>query len=134
MTELIVLSVIDIGLLIAGLAFYLFVVGSQLTRIAANLEECSEIVQTIVRDAELISPGVESINHTGGIVAGALPLLYGMAEGIVVGATYESAPVAGHVARPASGRRRTRMNEAVGYSPGNGVDAPHPPRRRPLTA
>ena len=37
------------------------------------------------------SPGVEHINRTGGVVAGALPLLYGMAEGIVVGATYEPA-------------------------------------------
>ncbi len=44
MTTLIVLSVVDIVLLIAGLAFYLFVVGGQLTRIATNLEECSELV------------------------------------------------------------------------------------------
>ena len=28
-------------------------------------------------------PGVDHINRTGGVVAGALPLLYGMAEGIV---------------------------------------------------
>ena len=37
----------------------------------------------------MIEPGVEHINRTGGVIAGALPLLYGMAEGIVVGATYE---------------------------------------------
>jgi hypothetical protein len=117
-TTLIVLSVIDIALLIAGLAFYLFVVGGQLARVATNLEECSQIVGTVVRDAELIRPGVESINHTGGVVAGALPLLYGMAEGIVVGATYEAAPVGERApARPASGRRRSRLNEAVGYEP-----------------
>ena len=117
MTTLVVLSVIDIVLLIAGLAFYLFVVGGQLQRIATNLEECSEIVQDIVGDAEVITPGLESINHTGGIVAGALPLLYGMAEGIVVGATYEPAPSAEpEPARPASGQRRSRFHEAVGYS------------------
>jgi len=28
------------------------------------------------------------VNRTGGVVAAALPLLYGMAEGIVVGATF----------------------------------------------
>ena len=33
--------------------------------------------------AGLIGPGVEHINRTGGVVAGALPLLYGMAEEIV---------------------------------------------------
>ena len=45
MTTLVVLSVVDILLLIAGLAFYLYVVGTQLIRIAANLEECAEIVR-----------------------------------------------------------------------------------------
>jgi hypothetical protein len=119
-TTLVVLSVVDIVLLIAGLAFYLWIVGGQLQRVATNLEECSEIVRTIVSDAEKIGPGVENINHTGGIVAGALPLLYGMAEDIVVGATYEPAPADAErpVARPASGRRRSRLTEAVGYKTG----------------
>jgi hypothetical protein len=115
-TNLIVFSVIDIVLLIAGLAFYLYVVGGQLTRIAGTLEECSEIVGTIVENAEPIESGLENINHTGGVVAGALPLLYGMAEDIVVGATYEpSEPSEPEPARPASGTRRSRLNEAVGY-------------------
>jgi len=117
MTTLVVLSVVDIVLLIAGLAFYLYVVGGQLTRIAGTLEECSEIVDQVVDDASVISPGLESINHTGGVVAGALPLLYGMAEGIVAGATYEPAPAAEErlPARPAMGTRRSRMLDAVGY-------------------
>lgn len=116
MTNLIILSVVDIVLLIAGLAFYLYVVGGQLSRVATTLEECSEIVDTIVADAERIGPGLEDINHTGGVVAGALPLLYGMAEGIVAGATYEPAPEAEPVpARPASGRRRSRLHDAIGY-------------------
>ena len=120
MTTLVVLSVVDIVLLIAGLAIYLWIVGGQLARVATNLEECSGIVQTIVTDAEKIGPGVENINHTGGIVAGALPLLYGMAEDIVVGATYEPAPEGTErpVARPASGQRRSRLTEAVGYEAG----------------
>jgi hypothetical protein len=73
MTLLVILSVVDIVLLIAGLAFYLFWVGTLLTRIAGNLEECAELVRTIVSHAELIGPGVEHINQTGGVVAGALP-------------------------------------------------------------
>ena len=39
MTTLVVLTVIDIVLLIAGLAIYLFIVGSQLGRVAQGLEE-----------------------------------------------------------------------------------------------
>jgi hypothetical protein len=111
---LIILSVVDIALLIAGLAFYLFVVGSQLKRVAANLEESAELVRTIRANAQAIEPGLEHINRTGGVVAGALPLLYGMAEGIVAGVTptpsAERPP-----ATPASGRRRSRLHDAVGY-------------------
>jgi hypothetical protein len=116
-TTLVVLSVVDILLLIAGLAFYLFVVGSQLTRIAANLEECGEIVRRIVANAEPIMPGLQHINRTGGVVAGALPLLYGMAEGIVTGATYVPDTTERAPAVPASGRRRSRMHDSVGYEP-----------------
>jgi hypothetical protein len=117
-TTLTVLSVIVIVLLIAVLAVYLYVVGSQLTRIATNLEESAEIVGAIVRNAEVIKPGVEHINRTGGVVAGALPLLYGMAEGIVTGATYQPAAVADRgPARPAAGRRRSRFHDAIGYRP-----------------
>jgi hypothetical protein len=50
------------------------------------------------------------------VVAGALPLLYGMAEGIVVGATYQPPPERAPAA-PASGTRRSRMHDMVGYSP-----------------
>src|SRR6476646_2604813 len=113
---MVVLSVIDIVLLIAGLAFYLYVVGSQLNRVATNLEEGSEIVRTLVANAEQIIPGVEHINRTGGVVAGALPLLYGMAEGIVTGVTPQpEQPVQRPPARPASGRRRSRLHDGVGY-------------------
>jgi hypothetical protein len=113
---MLVLSVIDIVLLIAGLAFYLFVVGGQLTRIATNLEECADIVREIANNAEPIASGVEHINRTGGVVAGALPLLYGMAEGIVVGVTPQPEhPVERPPAKPAMGRRRSRLHEGVGY-------------------
>ena len=105
MTTLVVLSVVDIVLLIAGLAFYLWSSAASSARSPTNLEECADLVAPIERNAEPIVPGVAHINRTGGVVAGALPLLYGMAEGIVVGATYQPptrAPVAGR--RPS--RRR----------------------------
>ena len=119
MTLLVVLTVIDVVLLVAGLAVYLFWVGTLLTRVAGNLEECSEIVGTIVAHAKLIGPGVGHINETGGVVAGALPLLYGMAEEIVTGATWnpEDHAEPREPARPASGTRRSRMHDAVGYAP-----------------
>ena len=118
MTLLIVLTVVDIALLIAGLAFYLFWVGSLLTRIAGNLEECADLVREINGDATLIGPGVTHINRTGGVIAGALPLLYGMAEGIVTGATYVPVTEERSPARPASGRRRSRLHDAVGFKTG----------------
>ncbi|WP_103382443.1 hypothetical protein [Pseudonocardia dioxanivorans] len=112
---MIVLTVVVIALLIAGLAVYLFWVGTLLTRIATNLEACEGSVQQVNRDAALIGPGVEHINRSGGTVAGALPLLYGFAEKIVVKASPN--PVRPEVAVPASGRRRSRLFDGVGYSP-----------------
>ncbi len=118
MTGLVVFSVIDIVLLVAGLAVYLYWVGTLLSRIAGNLEECAEIVQTIVGHAKLIGPGVGHINQTGGVVAGALPLLYGMAEEIVTDVTPRPEPPAvPEPARPASGTRRSRLHDAVGFTP-----------------
>ena len=118
MTGLVVFTVIDILLLIAGLAFYLYWVGTLLNGIAANLEECAEIVQTTVGHARLIGPGVGHINETGGVVAGALPLLYGMAEEIVADVTPRpEPPTVPEPARPASGTRRSRLHDAVGFAP-----------------
>jgi len=118
MTLLVVLSVVAIAALIAELAVYLFIVGTQLDRVGAQLETAAETVRAIKTNAESIEPGLERINTTGRVIAGALPLLSGMAEGIIVGATYEPEPEAEPVpARPAMKRRRTRMHEAVGYTP-----------------
>ena len=118
MTTLVILTVVDVVLLVAGLAVYLWWAGSLLTRIAGNLEECAELVRTIVSNAKVIGPGVEHINQTGGVVAGALPLLYGMAEDIVTGVTpVPEQPAHPPTARPASGRRRSRLHEAVGFAP-----------------
>jgi hypothetical protein len=118
MTVLVVLTVIVIVLLIAGLAVYLYWAGTLLDRIGAKLEGAADIVAGIVADAELIEPGVDHINRTGGVVAGALPLLYGMAEGIVTGVTPAlPRPEVPEPALPASGTRRSRMLAAVGFAP-----------------
>lgn len=116
MTTLVVLTVVVIGLLIAGLAFFLYWTGTLLNRIAANLEESLGTAGEIVGHAKLIGPGVEHINRTGGVVAGALPLLYGMAEDIVDDVTPRpESPAEPEPARPASGRRRSRLLDAVGF-------------------
>ena len=118
MTTLVVLTVIAIVLLIAGLAFFLFWTGTLLDRVAVNLEESAGLVRTIGEHAKLIGPGVEHINETGGVVAGALPLLYGMAEEIVAGVTPRpETPLIPEPARPASGTRRSRLLDAVGFVP-----------------
>ena len=118
MTGLVVFTVIDVLLLIAGLAFYLFWAGSLLTRIAGNLEECAGTVREIVGHAKLIGPAGLVDVPDGGVVAGALPLLYGMAEEIVADVTPRpEQPAEPEPARPASGRRRSRLLSAVGYAP-----------------
>jgi hypothetical protein len=118
MTVLVVLTVIVIAALIAGLAFYLWWAGSLLNRVAGNLEESFGTAAEILGHAKLIGPGVEHINSTGGVVAGALPLLYGMAEEIVTDVTPRpSPPAVPEPARPASGRRRSRLLDAVGFAP-----------------
>ena len=117
MTTLVVFTVIAILLLIAGLAVYLFWAGTLLTRIAGNLEESADLVRAIGRNAQPIVPGVEHINQTGGVVAGALPLLYGMAEQIVADVTPRpEPPEVPEPARPASGSRRSRLLDAVGFT------------------
>ncbi|GAY11161.1 hypothetical protein [Pseudonocardia sp. N23] len=112
---MIVLTVVVIVLLIAGLAFYLYWVGTLLTGIATNLEVADEAVAQVNRDAALIGPGVEHVNRSGGTVAGALPLLYGFAEKIV--GKVSPNPTRPEVAVPASGRRRSRLFDGVGYAP-----------------
>src|SRR6266516_4141525 len=108
---LVVLTVVEIVVLIAGLAFFLWWVGSLLTRIASTLEAGDGLVAEIVDDARVIKPGLEHINRTGGVVAGALPMLYGFAEQIVA----KVAPAPPRAA--AAGRRRSRIHETVGYRP-----------------
>lgn len=113
---LIIVTAICIAALIATLAIFLFIIGVLLNRIADNLDDCLGNVKTIAQQAETVIPGVEHINRTGGVVAGALPLLYGGAEKIAAKlAPPTPAPVNGHTVVPAAGRRRSRLFDAVGF-------------------
>jgi hypothetical protein len=116
MTVLVILTVLVTVALIAVLAVYLYWAGTLLDRVGAKLEGAAVLVDGIVADAARIGPGVEHINQAGGVVAGALPLLYGMAEQIVSGVTpREPEPEVPGPARPASGTRRSRLLSAVGF-------------------
>lgn len=79
---IVVATVVVIGALIGVLAVFLFIIGALLSRIAANLGDCLRSVKKIKEQAEVVIPGVERINLTGGVVAGALPLLVEAAEGV----------------------------------------------------
>ena len=58
----------------------------------------SDVTAVLMRDFSA------NMHETGGVVAGALPLLYGMAEGIVTGVTPRpEAPAVPEPARPAFG-------------------------------
>jgi hypothetical protein len=96
---LVVLTVAVIALLIAVLAIYLFAIGLLLNRTAGNLDDCLRNVRTIAGQAEVIRPGVERINGTGGVVVGALPLLCDGAERIAA----TSVPRAAAPAAPPTG-------------------------------
>lgn len=113
-TTLVVITVVEIVVLIAGLAFFLVRIGSLLSTIAGTLEAGVGLVAKIRDDASLIGPGVEHINRSGATVAGALPLLYGFAEQII--GKVSPNPERPKVAVPASGTRRSRLLDMVGFS------------------
>jgi uncharacterized membrane protein len=114
MRRLVVLTVIVIGVLTGGLALYLYWIGTLLNRIAANLEDSADLVRNIDGHAKVIRPSVAHVNEAGVVVAGALPLLYGMAEQIV---RDSAAQPPASSATSARGTRRSRLHDGVGFIP-----------------
>jgi hypothetical protein len=115
MKRLVVLTVVVIAVLTGGLALYLFWLGTLLSRIADNLEDSADLVRNIDDNAKVIRPGVAHINEVGGVVAGALPLLYGMAEEVV--RSTAGADSSTTDATSTSGTRRSRLHDGVGFIP-----------------
>jgi hypothetical protein len=114
--RLVVPTVVAIGVLTGGLALYLFWVGTLLNRIAADLEESADLVGRIDGHAKVIRPGVARVNRIAGVVAGALPLLYGPAEQIVRAVAARPGPQDNQEGN-APGSRRSRLHDGVGYEP-----------------
>lgn len=83
-TLLITLTIVDIVALVLALVLYLFWVSTLLSRIADNLAEVSAMVPEVIGHAETIVPDLAHANRTLGTISGALPLLYGLAEKILV--------------------------------------------------
>jgi hypothetical protein len=79
------------------------------------VEDSADLVGKIDGHAKVIRPGVAHINREGGVVAGALPLLYGMAEDIVSRVAPAATPAQPeHGGR--TGTRRSRLDD-VGFTP-----------------
>lgn len=111
----VVFSSVLVGVLIAGLAFFLVVLTVQLTKIAGKLEGAGGLVDQINADARAIRPNLEHTERTANTIAEALPLVYGFVERVMVGVS--PTPDRPAVAKPASGTRRSRLHESVGYHP-----------------
>lgn len=76
------LTFLDVGALLIVLALFLLLISNRLNNINANLADCSASVAAIVGHVEPVIPGLGQINRTLGVIAGALPLLYGLTDKI----------------------------------------------------
>lgn len=76
------LTVLDILALLGIVFLFLVLIANRLNNINANLADCSATVAAIVGHVEPILPGLGQINRTLGVIAGALPLLYGLTDKI----------------------------------------------------
>lgn len=79
---LVLLTVLDVLALLGILFMFLVLIANRLNNINANLADCSATVAAIVGHVEPILPGLGQINRTLGVIAGALPLLYGLTDKI----------------------------------------------------
>jgi hypothetical protein len=114
-STLVLITVIEIVVLIAGLAFFLIWIGSLLATIATTLEAGVGLVKQIRDDATLIGPGVEHINRSGGWWRA--PCRCSTASPSRSSGRSRRTRSGPRSPAPASGRRRSRIHETVGYAP-----------------
>jgi hypothetical protein len=72
---LLTLTVVVIVLLVATLAFYLFVIGGLLNDVANNLDDCRQSVRKVCQQVEPVSPGIARLNKSGSDLLDAVKLL-----------------------------------------------------------
>ena len=114
---LIVMTVIVIASLIAGLAFFLFTIGTVLNRTANNLGDCLQSVWTVAGHAQVIGPGVTRLNKSGADLVDAMPLLLEDAEAVAAKLAPSAAP---SPATPAASPVAVGATAAVPAQPGVG--------------
>lgn len=79
---LVTVTVVVIALLIATLAFYLYMIGGVLNDVAGNLEDCRQNVKKVAYQAEPVQPGMTRLNQTNKDLLKALQLLVDGAESL----------------------------------------------------
>jgi hypothetical protein len=111
---LIVVTVAIIGLLVAALAIYLFMVGVGLNRVAGNLGDCLQSVRTVAGQVEVVGPAIKRLNKTGAELSGAVPLMVEGAEGVAAKSVPSSAVLATAPAVPAPTGSTARTDAGAG--------------------
>lgn len=79
-TVLVVLTVVEIGIVVGALAFYLIAISRSLRRISQNLAKVTFGVRAIETQCESIGPSVTRANEQLNVIAGALEGLGTKAE------------------------------------------------------
>ncbi|HET9258370.1 MAG TPA: hypothetical protein VFO16_24675 [Pseudonocardiaceae bacterium] len=133
---LIVMTVVVIACLIAGLAFYLFMIGTVLSRTAKILGDCLQSVRTVAGHAQGIGPGLKRLNKSGTDLLGAMPLLIEDADAVAAKVIPSAAPAAPSAPAPAGRPVAVGATAATPTQPGVGyMDlAPDPaPASHPTT-
>jgi hypothetical protein len=92
---LVVVAVVIVGLLVAALDIYLFMIAVVLNRIAGNLGDCGRNGRSIAGHAQAVGPSIKRLNKTAAELLDATPLLIDDADGVAAKLVPSSAaPVA----------------------------------------
>lgn len=84
-TTLVVLTVLEVVILVAALAFFLVVLTRRLRSISGNLARIAFGVRAVETQVSVLGPGVTRINGTLAEINGALPQVAQRAEELAAG-------------------------------------------------